>query len=471
MPTNLLDQLPDELIMELLAHIEPWDLQTFHALNTTDRRFHRLSLRHLYSANIPRNPEKFLCTIALPPPLGSPELASFVEHFTWSGALIPEMLHEDKKLLLASQLASLEEHGTVSGTATIVRNLRSPKLLTASFWHLDLILLFTPRIKSVEVFDAWHWDDHKYWFSTLAANPNRMSNLSSITIHGPLRLENVLPLFSLPSLRDLTLIEAVDMRRNLDTPFEWEDGNSPNLLTGDPERSCLERLTLRRSCINSGLVDYLPLQLPWLKALIWESADHELAVDPWEALDGVTFTKLIHNLSLNQDSMLETLRIRDEGFLSKSWIHGEDGPTHNPILLSKVRHLDIGPVSLHFVQDVDIGLIIGLLTPALETLHIQYSASENHQGIIGHFRDTVFKALKLHAPLKRAAIVWRPLAGWLPFDKSARKLQADLRALGIEFTVVYEDVFGEEPLVTMEGEEGWLLVQKTGAFENYIQDT
>ncbi|KAF2744729.1 hypothetical protein M011DRAFT_165351 [Sporormia fimetaria CBS 119925] len=162
------------------------------------------------------------------------------------------------------------------------------------------------------------------------------------------------------------------MRLEPDRAYDWQYGHAPDPLNDSTLRTFLERFTLRRSCVESlGVGDnhfQLGTLLSSLKALTWEWVDHELG--DWT--DGTFFFRnLIRNLSLQEQSTLEYLRIRDFLFFRPgSW----EGWSMSPILLSELRHLDVGPVFLSdSLRNINSGTVAGVLTPALETLQVQYS--------------------------------------------------------------------------------------------------
>ncbi|KAF2744730.1 hypothetical protein M011DRAFT_165288 [Sporormia fimetaria CBS 119925] len=176
-----LADLPEELLLEILTHIELDDVRTYSALHRVNRRLYRLTMKPLYRSFPGRKPELFLRALALSSHLGAPDLP-FVEHVTWrqwarvTGALKYCRPTQERRLL-ADKLLQLEKKGVISRAAPLVERFLSFDRPDEDTWYLELFLLLTPHVKSLEVFDSWYWDDHKYWFRTLCSNPVRMSNL------------------------------------------------------------------------------------------------------------------------------------------------------------------------------------------------------------------------------------------------------------------------------------------------------
>ncbi|CAN9350854.1 unnamed protein product, partial [Alternaria alternata] len=96
------------------------------------------------------------------------------------------------------------------------------------WWYLEFFLFSTPKVEKITIHDAWQWDDHSYWFKSLAANPIHFENLRSITI----------------------LPQVVDIRQEPDREFSWardgEDYVDRRLASG----SSLEHLVIRESDLH-----------------------------------------------------------------------------------------------------------------------------------------------------------------------------------------------------------------------------
>ena len=122
-----------------------------------------------------------------------------------------------------------EHDGRVDGLAT--RFIGFSSEYEVHWWYLEFFLFFTPKAENFFVDAVWQWDDHSYCFESLVANPSPFENLRSITIRGSLRLENIVPLLTLPSLRIMDLTEAINTRQEPGRTFQWTEGRD-GYLTG-----------------------------------------------------------------------------------------------------------------------------------------------------------------------------------------------------------------------------------------------
>jgi hypothetical protein len=478
---------PDELILEVINHIDTDDLATIHALNATDRRLHRVTKGHLYRRFPGRHgPEQFLRTIALFPPQGSPEIANQVKEVVWyyndkTREALQRRLPLSDRRLLANQLETsgciLNVTDTSEDLAELFVNLESEHII--DWWYLEFFLFFTPKVESVIVHDAWQWDDHLYWFENVAANPTHFQHLKSITLHGPLRLQNLVPLFALPSIRNMELNQAVDMRQEPDRTFSWAEvrekhGIKQKLAGG----SSLERLVLQQSDLKLDCNATIPIleSLSKLKSFTYEYLPNELydTDDPGEGCLFWPAPMRMHSL--------EHLLVREANMssLEDVLMYFGRGPgsdiSRAPLNL---RTLDIGPF---FLQNpptrAETTELLEIFPNTLEMLQIQWNQFPDCQAELPDLLDLLLSLAEAASTsgwnLTRIAIVdWPALKGWFPYPDRVTNLERAFKQMNMQFAVVYEDVQGQEPLEAVEDEEtGWMLVHRTQSFEtHYYKET
>lgn len=87
-------------------------------------------------------------------------------------------------------------------------------------WFLEFFLSYVPGVTELHVGDAWMWDDDVYWF------PSPGYRFEKGVLKGPLRVENIVPLLHLPTLRVLWLTEVVELRRGAGVEFPWEEAET-----------------------------------------------------------------------------------------------------------------------------------------------------------------------------------------------------------------------------------------------------
>jgi hypothetical protein len=87
---------------------------------------------------------------------------------------------------------------------------------------LRLFVSFLRAVKVQTVLGAQLWDDHTYWF----IDTRYLLHPEKISISRPLRIENVVPLLKLPTLRILHLSNVIVMRQEEGVEFPWDDDNT-----------------------------------------------------------------------------------------------------------------------------------------------------------------------------------------------------------------------------------------------------
>jgi hypothetical protein len=344
------------------------------------------------------------------------------------------------------------------------------------WWYLELFLFFTPKVEKLTVHDAWQWDDHLYWFKSLAANPSHFENLRFVTVFGPLRLRNIVPLLTLPSLRTLELIQAIDMRREPDRAFSWDGGGEHYVDRRLASGSSLESLLLRESDFHFPSALVIGYALKKLKSFTYEHISHELTQHVGMSL---SIFHWIGNMCWRPDYSLENLRLRVESVATHEQVsflnHHVVAPTQ-----TKLRTLDIGPCNLKTFIGLDLTLsgdlptiasrIIGTFPSTVEYLRIQWAYEHDGESQLQRFIHVLRYLAETVAcsssQLKHISIVdWPALAGWFPLQDEITSLKRVYECSEMQFNVVYEEIEGEEPLSVMEDvEPDWLWIHKTEAF-------
>jgi len=492
---------PDELILFVLDQLDADDLTTFRALNITSRRLHRLSLHRLYRRFPGYAPEPFLGTIALSEPDKCQELANSVKEVVWyqdywKGPARRRMLSLADRHVLANKLQAL---GCILNTTDVSMNLPARFISFFSeyemhWWYLEFFLFFTPKVERVYVEDVWQWDDHSYWFETIAANPVHFGNLKSITLYGPLRLENIVPLLTLPSIRELVLVQCVVMRQELGRHFSWTDGRDDYVGRRLAGGSSLEHLSLRESHIIFPSVMALLEKLDKLKSFTYDHFQNDLSFPTYARSHAIAS---LASMRARWTTSLERLRLHVERVHEVQeivWLLFYDStPESRKPTFPKLRTLDIGPCSAETFlgfqlspSDIRVKSIrlreehvehsVRAFPSTLENLCIQWGQEiDTPKNLLGHHMSQFLNYLRLFAEiatrlnynLKRVAISdWPALAGWFPFPEGVDSLKKAYGELGMEFDVLYEEIVGQEPLVLRDDiEPDWLVVCKTTTFD------
>lgn len=335
------------------------------------------------------------------------------------------------------------------------------------YWYAEVLMLFLPGLEVLEVRDSWLWDDHCYWFKSLSAfwNPLVGGGLRRVVVDGPLRVENVVPLLTVPTLRTLELAQVVVMRREGWRIFQWKVWEVERVLP--PGTSSLETLALRESYVE--LESLLPVLhgIKTLKSFTYEHFPNDLSDDSVRAdeLDRMALSRCLET----QRASLEHLRVRDTSPFNASSVASIFSACR--FTLSRLHTLDIGPFNptLYSSHGLDeaVGVLVSSFPLCLKSLRLKIASCPDdriklneQKGLDAFLRALVGVVASTRPSMEEVQIVeWDPMRGWFPDDLPAlQKAYADLSVrLGSSNGDVM-DFYGAEPLLIDEVEEGWLLV-------------
>jgi hypothetical protein len=489
---NGLTTLPEELVLGILDHIDSDDFETILALNTTCRLLHRLTLVLLYRRFPGRAPQQCLRTITLPPPDGNPALASHFKEVVWYQSYWTHNarrrgLSLSDRHVVADKLRNSE---CILNTTDLSMDLPGRFISFSNeyevhWWYLEFFLFFTPKVEKLLVYDVWQWDDHSYWFENLASNPSLFENLKSVMLHGPLRLQNIVPLLTLPSIRNLELTQVITMRQEPGRTLQWIDGRDDFVERRLAYGSSLERLILRESDIHFPSATELFKSLRKLKNLTYEHVPNDLTYPTgWLSFVLPSLGEIYHG----QDYSLERLRLRDRSIMSEDpehvcnlFGHYVDSTISIEPSFEKLRVLDIGSCTLASFDYIDIDTttlfkIVERFPRTLEILHIQWAYTLDWQDELPLFLDFLLSLAQAAAAssdlqLRQVALVdWPALAGWFPLPDELLRLQRVYEEMGMCFTVLYEEIKGQEPLGLLDDvEPEWSWVHKTQSFDTHFE--
>ena len=344
---------------------------------------------------------------------------------------------------------------------------------------MEVLLLFMPAVEEVEVVDSWLWDDHHYWFKSLSSffNPLCECTLKKAVLHGPLRVENVVPLLTIVTLRTLECTQVVVMRREGWRVFQWSIWPLERVL---PERSAgLESLSLRESCVDLDTLVLVTRGIRALKSFMYEHEPNELAV-PNAALASPMHGEGLAECIALQRKSLEVLRIRSSEAFSSSEVcelfgSNASASSHTQQLaMERLQTLDIGPFTPPWEPGVhawEVDALAAAFPPSLTTLRIKIDSSvaAESDSLRTQLAEILTAFLILFAAriptlrpdLRVVELVdWDPLIGWFP--ESLASLQDVFWRAGMRLGAHCGDaveLYGAEPLLQEEVEGGeWILV-------------
>jgi hypothetical protein len=477
-----LDQLPEELLLEVLTHID--HLPTLLALSKTSTRLHRLALPRLYHSFPGRNSELFLRTIS-----HLPTFAAHTKTAVW---------HQERKTrlpvidVLEKQhiLTRLNELAVPHGIDLAAKYAKYGK--NDDYWWFEVLLLFLPNLEHVYVCDSWLWDDHHYWFKSLSPffNPLSASTLKSARLDGPMRIENIVPLLTINTLRTLVLTQVTVMRREGDRVFQWATWPVDGVLPARSSR--LEHLCLRESYITPKTLAPIIQGIKALRSFAYEHVRNDLASTEFgsliypshppclsyqaHSLEAVRIRETSHNWYGEIATLLDRRRYDDIHVLS-----GAAAVDWNTPAYPSLRIVDIGPLpvqlsllysadGLHVSYDSQLRILAKQLA-GVERLRIKLSNNEggpSDEGKEEPFLSALARAIALYSPsLKTVELVdWDPLRGWFPSEFPM--LQRMYAERGLTLSSVpgeVKDFHSAEPVVMdeeTEAEAGWVLITNAG---------
>lgn len=459
-----LDQLPEELLLEILTYID--HLPTLLALSKTSTRLHRLALPHLYHSFPGRNSELFLRTIS-----HLPTFAAHTETAVW---------HQERKTrvplidVLEKQhiLTRLNELAVPHGIDLTAQYAKYGK--NDDYWWFEVLLLFLPNLEHVYVCESWLWDDHHYWFKSLSPffNPLSVSTLKSARLEGPMRIENIVPLLTIDTLRTLELTQVTVMRREGDRVFQWATWPVDGVLPARSSR--LEHLCLRESYIEPETLAPIMQGIKALRSFTYEHVRNDL-IDESEWIPNFAIASQ-PCLSYHAHS-LEAVRIRESSetwffrvamLLDRSSSHGVNVVDWDKPAYPRLRTVDIGPQLVYPPSPGNYDRHVKALVKQLggvERLRIKLSSDEGGEE---PFLSALARAIAFYNPsLETVELVeWDPLRGWYPSEFPM--LQRMYAERGLTLSSVpgeVKDFHSAEPVVMdeeTEAEAGWVLITDTG---------
>jgi hypothetical protein len=380
-----LDTLPNELILAILTDVP---LPSLLNLNLVNWRFHNLTLGYVYTTFSGRGAASFLRTIALST---SPStLSHCVRNVIWKLEMPKELrkrIPKPDSNAIAQAYRSLTlaspqiPDNLVTNFETLMDD-QSRNLSEEDHWYLEFFLLFLPNVETLEVHHAWKWDDHTYWFTNIAANATRFNRLAKVKIDGPLRLENIIPLLDIRSLKDLELWQVAIMRQAEGETFPWDQPHRRILREAS---SGLERLALKESCIDTDIL--LPI-LAAIRALKSFTYTHQ-----WVDLNYPDQTRVVDYANLSaalskHGSTLQALRFHetDSMFLSDLVTLISGTQVLKNLDVKMVAHTN-GQLSFSGCTESDVEEYVSQLVPAtLQTLQMDFVYEVGIAALFHHYK-------------------------------------------------------------------------------------
>ncbi|KAF3051127.1 hypothetical protein E8E11_008428 [Didymella keratinophila] len=468
-----LDTLPEELILAILSHIPT--ISAVANLSLTNHRLHRLSLPPLYHTFPGRHSELFLRTIS-----HAPSLAQHTKALVW--AREPRTVSSISPLEKAGIIKRLNELCVPHGTDLAEQFERFGK--SEEHWNFEILLLFCPNAKYIEVKESWLWDDHHYWFKSLSAffNPLCSSRLNKAVIEGPMRIENIVPLLTIATLRELEVTQVTVMRREGFRVFQWSVWPVAKIL--NERGSGLDVLRMRESYVDLDLLVPILGGIKGLREFTYEHVPNDLA-DETAPAHRVNTRALTACLNMHAES-LEYIRVRDtepvNWLLIAEYLFGApraDADAHTTF--PNLKTIDIGPAGVgtrspHQPPGSSPENIRPQVFPvSLETLRIQpaeriefrpgsvtaHMEFLNHEAEVDHLlrAQGCYFAYE-ERRMKVELVEWNPTLGWFPDNLPV--LQKYYLDMGMRLESVVGDVsnfYNAEPLLMDdESEQGWVVV-------------
>lgn len=480
-PLGLLS-FPDELLLEILHLIKGTErycrMKALYGLSLASRRLHRLSNPCLYSIFSFHYGIHylFLHTISL-----SPDLGCYVKKVDWShdptrrdlydyesgvGVLKQQFPLQDA----CNKLGQMAAQGSLIASQ-LIADLESEHLHLGDLKPLEVLLMFTPNLEELGVCEAYRWDNYIYWFLPILCEPNRFSRLTSASIMGPMRLENILGLLFLPSMRHLSLEEVIEMGQEQDREFQWQTVSKSDLLNpGIFNKRSSNVESLEFHCSYIGPVDILKIirATPKLKSLFYEQQKHDLSrrhlEPPYEVLaqllvqqrDLLTSTRI--QISHSSEPVVPLMLWENETILFEA-VQGSSSLSALYLPYASKQQYYLGPPW-------------DLLPPNLEQLTLDYLRAHEYiedpadtMELELALEDLVIRKQRGELPKLRALILdnWHPYYGSFPRNISVGQR---LEHVGVRFVSsparVGSSIYTIYDIgwVELQSEPGWVIIEK-----------
>jgi hypothetical protein len=462
-----MEDLPNELVLEIFEYLFQTDVRYLWNISLANRRLHRLAKELIYSTYSLDHGDPALFIRAL---ASSPGLQDCVQDVSWdcrrknNYTLVTSDAFQFGQDFTPSERRYLEDkvgYGSSLGMAGL--NQRFAFLGEESY--LGTFLMFTPKVQTITVAIPSKWNHHAFWFKSALTSP-MFAHLKKACIVGPMRIQNILPLLLIPSLRTLEL-RNVEVNRNLvqqGVPFEWKT-NGEIVRRIQSEGSDLEHIYLHGFSIEPTEILRLLKSIRSLKTFEFEcmqgyNVDAKVYVN---LLQGV----MLHYKSLSSLSLTVGFTAAD---LSK--LKALKDLEHLRFLEFELNEFD------EPMMDVDLRTFLGHLPSQLEELVLNFNFMQVYDDddtrmppaestdtlhSVAPMINTILPALK-----KLVVGGWDPLLGHFPCQTQLKAMHIDFANAGVEFvsrprtpphTPVDDKHEGLDLYALDYVEEDWLWVQ------------
>lgn len=452
-PNASFGALPNELVMSIIDSIPIENARDTRNLSLTSRRMYMLSLDHLYNHVLVTCPWPLVRTL-----LHDPKLAARVQQVTWNLNTAEDDSGEDRRML-SRLMRSFEPVGVKAPT-------NHKRLSTTWRDHefMGFFITVTPAIDTLIIKDTYEWQNNVYWFGKAVSEAGTLQHLRSVHIHGPLCLEQIAHLFLVPSLRNITIIDLVQLQRRDRDYVEWKE-EIPLHTVLETGVSFVENITFKRACVETQTLAYFTEACKQLKSFAYEHDIHNDLRSMHSPNLLSKFESLGSALTRNRTS-LERLSVRgDHQMLYQKHVIQVARLASK---MANLRSLDMGLITHD--DDPDqctpdfVAQFIRYLPSTLEELTFEMDWQE-HWGSKGWEGPTeMLRCLAEIAPtslplLKRVAVVdWPPKLGYFPPDFAM--LYQCFAEHNIHFASIPVNIEGPAPLRMSEFvEPGWIFVE------------
>jgi hypothetical protein len=249
-----MDELPDELVLEILEYLYHTDVRHLWTISLANRRLHRIAKTLIYRTFSLDcgDPALFIRTLA-----STPSLKNYVQDVDWdcrrrnNYTLVTSDVFQFSEDFTPAECQSIEEKVGYRSSVGM-KGLNQRFTFLGEEAYLSTFLLFTPKVKTISITIPTKWDHHAIWFKPVL-NSQMFANLQKAHIIGPTCIQNVYALFLVPSLRTLTL-DDVFIDRNLvqqGKNHEWRT-NTEVLERLQREGSGLEHFNVQGAWITAA---------------------------------------------------------------------------------------------------------------------------------------------------------------------------------------------------------------------------
>ena len=325
------------------------------------------------------------------------------------------------------------------------------------------MLMFTANVEHLKACETYKWDKSLSWFMPLVeSRTNALSRLTSVKLNGPMRLQNVVALMIIPSMRHMELEGVFEVTPEQSASSEWHSGTRWQATLNEYD-SRIEHFHLYNSYLQLENVALAVKAMIRLKSLVYEHSTPDWNLRYMALFEPEPLAKLVQS----RGRTLTTLKVSDKSHYPPQYAQTI---ALYPIMesLPHVVDLELAHVKLSettFPEPGSQPLPASLEHLTLDFVELRmYNAARDFVDLDMCLEMLVARKIQGDLPHLRSLTLtqWHPWYGCIPTNVDYAKNL--LQNAGIEFSSIPEEIglryIGDEDIgwLEIQTEPGWVFV-------------